>query len=278
MHPEQLAFSLALITFAGIIIMYASDTFEGASSYLGRNLAPGIKGATINAVGSSMPELLTTAAFLFMYQDLDGFSAGVATAAGSAVFNGLIIPALCIIVVAVWGTRKDGKLVKVRHIEVDSRTVLRDGIWLVIGEVMLIVFLGRSSLTWAAGALLLLCYLGYIIHLMIHNKKYGVDADEDDDEEEDDEPTGSKLRALLTFDFNTLLFAGKPYTNASAWTVLAAAVIVLGAACILLAEAVIQAARGAQHSDVLHRRRARGRGDERPGHDSVCQGRAERVV
>ena len=154
MDFPNLLLSLVWITLAGVVIMYASDTFEAASSYLGRNMAAGIKGATINAAGSSMPELLTTAVFLFVYDDLDGFAAGVATAAGSAVFNGLIIPALCIFVVAIWGTKKNGEHVKVRHIEVDARTVLRDGIWLVIGEVMLIVFLGNTTLTWVAGALL----------------------------------------------------------------------------------------------------------------------------
>ncbi len=248
MHLDQLLTSLALITVAGVVIMYASDTFESASSYLGRNMAPGIKGATINAAGSSMPELLTTTVFLFVYNDLDGFSAGVATAAGSAVFNGLIIPALCIFVVAIWGTKKDGVETKVRYIEVDSRTVLRDGIWLVISEVMLIVFLGDTTLTWVAGAFLLACYVGYFTHLMIHNRRHGANGQDEgqgesagDSDEIHSEPR-SKLRSLLTFDFNSLFFGGRPYTTGSAWVVLSAAVLVLGAACLLLAEAVIGSA------------------------------------
>lgn len=242
MQIEALLISLVLVTIAGVVISYASDTFEAASSYLGRNMAAGIKGATINAAGSSMPELLTTAVFLFVYHDVDGFSAGVATAAGSAVFNGLIIPALCIFVVAIWGTRKDGVAAKVRHIEVDSRTVLRDGIWLVIGEVMLIVFLGDHTLTWTAGALLLVCYAGYFLHLMIHNRRHGSTAEEEPGLESEEPGPSSKLRALLTFDFNTLFFKGRPYTTGSAWVVLGAAVVVLGAGCLLLAESVIQAA------------------------------------
>ena len=243
MDFEQLLTSLALITVASVVIMYASNTFESASSYLGRNMAAGIKGATINAAGSSMPELLTTAVFLFVYQDLDGFSAGVATAAGSAVFNGLIIPALCIFVVVIWGTKKDGVESKVRYIEVDSQNVLRDGIWLVIGEVMLIVFLGNTTLTWVAGALLLACYVGYLLHLMYHNRKYRSAPEEDEAEDEDETPEKtSKLRAIPTFDFNTLFFDGKPYTTGSAWTVLGAAIVVLGTACLLLAKAVIESA------------------------------------
>lgn len=242
MNLEQLLSSLALITVASVVIMYASDTFESASSYLGRNMAPGIKGATINAAGSSMPELLTTAVFLFVYPDLDGFSAGVATAAGSAVFNGLIIPALCIFVVIIWGTKKNGVEVKVKYIEVDPRNVLRDGIWLVIAEVMLIVFLGNTTLTWVTGALLLTCYVGYFLHLMVHNRKYRGSGEEGLEAEEEKPEKTSTLRALLTFDFNNLFFNGKPYTTGSAWTVLGAAIVVLGAACLLLAEAVIESA------------------------------------
>ena len=77
-------------------IMKACDKFEPASDFLGRNMAPGIKGATINAIGSSLPELFTTLIFLFVYGEKE-FSSGVATTAGSAVFNAVIIPALVII-------------------------------------------------------------------------------------------------------------------------------------------------------------------------------------
>ena len=42
-------------------------SFERASSYLGRNMAPGVQGATINAIGSSIPELLT-AIFFYLLQ------------------------------------------------------------------------------------------------------------------------------------------------------------------------------------------------------------------
>lgn len=243
MDIEQLFVSLGFITVASIVIMYASNTFESASNYLGRNFAPGIKGATINAAGSSMPELLTTAVFLFVYEDVGGFSAGVATAAGSAVFNGLIIPAVCIFVVVIWGTKKNGVVTKVTHIEVDGRSVLRDGVWLVIAEVMLIVFLGNTTLTWVTGALLLSSYVGYCGHLIYHNRKFRLEKKEEENEgKQDGSASKSKLKAILTFDFNTLFFDGRRFTAGSAWTVLAGAVIVLGAACLLLAESVIQVA------------------------------------
>ena len=244
MHIEKLLFSLFLAALCSVVIKYSSDSFEAASSFLGRHMAPGIKGATINAVGSSMPELLTTAVFLFLYRDIDGFSAGVATAAGSAVFNGLIIPALCIFVVTLCGVKKSTETVRVEYIEVDSRTILRDGVWLVIGEVMLIVFLGDTTLTWVAGLLLLLCYAGYFTHLMYQNRRYGSEIGGGDGAEEDHKSTvpSGKLRALITFDFKTLFYKGKSFTDGRAWVVLWASIVVLSAACILLAKAVIESA------------------------------------
>ena len=52
--------ALFAITLAMLIIWRSSDGFEVASGYLGRNLTDGVRGATINAVGSSIPELFTT--------------------------------------------------------------------------------------------------------------------------------------------------------------------------------------------------------------------------
>ena len=54
---------IILIIITSIIIWKSSDGFDVASSYLGRNLSNGVKGATINAISSSMPELLTTIFF-----------------------------------------------------------------------------------------------------------------------------------------------------------------------------------------------------------------------
>lgn len=45
-------------------IMKTCDCFEMAADYLGRNMSAGARGAIINALGSSMPELLVTLAFV----------------------------------------------------------------------------------------------------------------------------------------------------------------------------------------------------------------------
>ncbi|HEB79215.1 MAG TPA: hypothetical protein ENI79_01900, partial [Rhodospirillales bacterium] len=85
--PMEISTSLLAVVIASMVMMYACNSFDDAASHLGRNMTAGVRGATINAVGSSMPELLTTFFLLFLFQDQGGFAAGIATTAGSAIFN-----------------------------------------------------------------------------------------------------------------------------------------------------------------------------------------------
>ena len=48
---------LILVILCCIIIWRASDGFAIASDFIGRNLSDGVRGATINAIGSSLPAL-----------------------------------------------------------------------------------------------------------------------------------------------------------------------------------------------------------------------------
>ena len=57
---------LILIAICCVVIWRAGDGFMTASEYVGRNLSEGVRGATINAIASSMPELFTTLFFLFV--------------------------------------------------------------------------------------------------------------------------------------------------------------------------------------------------------------------
>ena len=85
---------LLIISFCCLVIWKACDGFETSSEYLGRNLTDGVRGATINAISSSMPELFSTIFFLICLKDTEGFSGGIGTTAGSAIFNAMIIPAV----------------------------------------------------------------------------------------------------------------------------------------------------------------------------------------
>ena len=82
---------LFLILVCGYVIWRAGDTFLEGSNYIGRNLRDGVKGATINAVASSMPELFIALFFLFFLKDVVGFSGGLGTSVGSVLFNSLMM-------------------------------------------------------------------------------------------------------------------------------------------------------------------------------------------
>ena len=219
--------SIVLIVLCCIIIWRASDGFEAASEYLGRNLSEGVRGATINAIGSSMPELFTTLFFLFILKDRDGFAGGIGTTAGSAIFNGMIIPAVVILVVVIKGVTS--------HVEVSKKVLLRDGISLLICELVLIFLLGDASLNWTHGLILMGLYAAYATYMLTSMKKSG-DAEEDDDEDEDndeDEEDAGFFMNLITLNLEPVFIKDK-INSKNGWTLLLFAMIVIGGACLLL--------------------------------------------
>lgn len=61
------------------VIKFAYDAFEEVSDYLGTevyNMAQGVRGATLEAIASSLPELFTTLFLLFVFHDEGGFAGG----------------------------------------------------------------------------------------------------------------------------------------------------------------------------------------------------------
>ncbi len=239
--------SLVVIALMSIVIMYACNSFEDAADYLGRNMKPGVKGATINAIGSSLPELFTTALLLFgplfapdfFGSRADGFSAGIATCAGSAVFNAVIIPGLCVLAVLFLGVKgPGGTRTKVDSITLDKKVVIKDGIFFVGAELALIYFLGDTTVVWWMGGALVVIYLVYIFVTL--RTGFGVDEEEDDDEDEDDdEEAGAGLLGLgWLLDANARFFGGRDFTRNSAWVVLGISIAYIALACAGIAWAV----------------------------------------
>lgn len=181
-----LFFSLFLVLIAMYIIAFACDSFEPAADYLGTEvykMGPGIRGASIEAVASSLPELFTTLFLLFAHNDQDGFSAGIATCAGSALFNGAVIPAICILAVSIKGV--DGE--KVDRVALSRAVLVRDGSFFLAAEIVLIFFLSSPTLKWWMGLALMFIY---VIYAFILIQGVGV---EEDDEDDDDGGDGEDL-------------------------------------------------------------------------------------
>ena len=152
----QVVFLMAQTFVISILIWQACDPFADAAQYIGKMLhLPGsVRGATLDAVASSMPELFSGIFFVVVaisastsQENLaeaggEGFGATIATCAGSAVYNMILIPAICALVISYY--RRDRPT-----IDVDDRVISRDGIWFLACELVLIVFLFQDSMHWS---------------------------------------------------------------------------------------------------------------------------------
>ena len=257
--------SLLVIILTSIVIMYACDSFEEASDFLGRNMTEGTKGRTINAIGSSLPELFTTLILLFgphLFPQIfkasgdEGFSAGIATCAGSAIFNAVIIPGFCILAVMFVGVKRaEGHTEKISQINLNKRSVLFDGFFFILAEICLIFFLGGNTMTWWMGGALAGLYLVYLLIAL----KSGFSADEadedhgddnEDDDEEEDEGGVGLLGLGWLLDANARFSTGAPLKDdkdtGRAWLVLLVSVLFIALACGGIAWAVETSAHALQ--------------------------------
>ena len=220
---------IGLVVFSSWFIAKACDGFEYAADYLGRNMTEGTKGATINAVGSSMPELWVTFIYLFLFRDTTGFSGGIGTTAGSAVFNAMVIPAFVILVVLI--KSKD------TVIQVSKRVILRDGLTLIFAEYVLIAALG-DTLHWYHGFLFMMIYVAYAVYMIIRHKTNGNNSqeeNEDSDEDEDrEEFSGSKLTAFLKIDLINAVIGNDETDSSNALILLAVSTFYIAIACWIL--------------------------------------------
>jgi Ca2+/Na+ antiporter len=229
---------LILIAIACVVIWRAGDGFMTASEYIGRNLSDGVRGASINAVASSMPEVFTSLFFLFVLADASGFSGGIGTTAGSAIFNSMVIPAVSILAVIGIGLTK--------RIEVSKNVLLRDGIALIITEAIFLVLISGSKLDWWHGLILMCVYVVYISYMFISMNKAQkkamfeaeqngeVPVEEEEEEEEDGEEQGSFFKGLITFDLERIFVGGNKIDNTRAWALLIFATVSIALVCYLL--------------------------------------------
>ena len=220
---------ILIIVFCCIVIWKASDGFETSSEYLGRNMSEGVRGATINAIASSMPELFTTIFFLWFLKDTDGFSGGIGTTAGSAIFNGMIIPA--VVIFAVLSSNASTK------IEVSKKVILRDGLSLIIAEAILILLISGDTLMWWHGLVLMLTYGAYITYMLTSMKKVDNDDDDDDDDDEDDDDEIESVgffKGLFTLNLEGLVIGNKEINTRNSWQLLILSMLIIGSACLLL--------------------------------------------
>jgi cation:H+ antiporter len=223
---------LILITVCCLVIWRAGDGFMTASEYVGRHLSEGVRGATINAVASSMPEVFTSLFFLFVLMDASGFSGGIGTTAGSAIFNGMVIPAVSIIAVTAMGLTK--------RIEVSKKVLLRDGIALIIAELIFLILISGTKLDWYHGLILMLVYVMYIVYMFTTmNKKEKEEWMEEshvseEDFEDEDRKQKPFILGLITLDLERVFIGKSQINNTKAWSLLVSSTLSIALVCYLL--------------------------------------------
>lgn len=210
-------FPLLLILLSCVIIWRSSRGFEIASDYLGRKLPPGIKGASLNAIASSMPEFLTTVFFLFYLKEEEGFSGGLGVSSGSALFNLLIIPSLAVLMLYSMG--------RGRKVVLKKKVLLREGMVLMLSQLLFVVFLFRGELLARHGFILVAIYILYLILLFVITRSEAM-ADPGYTTPEDTNSRSALMR-ILTLDITHTVLEGRRINPRLAWILLLISTMVM---------------------------------------------------
>lgn len=153
------------------VIFKASFSFDLAASFLTRKMPSGIKGPTINAVASSLPELLISFLFLFHYNDMEGFSAGYATIIGSAAFNICLIPCFSALAYFYFNDKDSIKL--------NTNIIIQDSLFNVFSIIILGLIFYFGQISPINSLVLIILYIIYIYSVFKFRKtKYTKSYDE----------------------------------------------------------------------------------------------------
>jgi len=276
-----LAFLLAETVVISIVLWQACDPFAEAAQWVGRTyrLPGSVRGATLDAIASSLPELFSGIFFVIlmaasstdpgaMAQTVgEGYGSTIATCAGSAIYNMILIPGVCALVISVRRASRPA-------IDVERDVVWRDGLFFLACEALLLYFLFQDTMHWWMGAAFVALYVLYVAKLQRDARAYrrhfrevkqvfdetGLDAPWREtkralaergaridrgtvarikqalrqghgDEPEDDEEVGGSAGVF----FRCLRV---PLNRGTAWGVIAASTAVAAVACYFLVEAV----------------------------------------
>ena len=208
---------LILMLVCSYVIAKACDVFEAATDCLGSNLNDGVKGATLNAIGSSMPELLTTVFFLILAAQENlgrDFAAGIGGNTGSAIFNSIIIPMLVIWVVLAMG---------ITGVKVSKKVILRDGLFLIGAEIMILFLLSSRYITHWHGWIFTGFYIIYLAYTLLSMKNGSNEAQDYNGDEHDSW-------------FKKYQFKSQEGTTSRSWILLISSTLVMATACAGIVE------------------------------------------
>lgn len=171
----QLGFLLMSVVVISIVIWQVCDPFADAAQWIGTTLGlPGsVRGATLDAIASSLPELFSGIFFVVLAitavgaeggakaieaAGAEGYGSTIATCAGSAIYNMILIPAIVAITIAIYRRSRP-------TVDVEDEVLARDGVWFLVCEMAMLVFLFQNVMYWWMAVILLGMYVVYIFHL-----------------------------------------------------------------------------------------------------------------
>lgn len=235
----ELGFILSAAAAISVLISEACDPFADAAQWVGcrLRLPPSVRGATLDAVASSMPELFTGLFFVTvaltgnkdqaqqLLDSSEGYGSTIATCAGSSIYNLILIPAVCAIAMSF--SRRDRP-----YINVSREVINRDGMWVVFVQAGLLVFLFQAKLHWWMGVVALAAYAVYVLHLYVATLRFREDLDEGTVANEDPNETATMFFGACEVRLNG-------YTSA---IILVVATLVAAIACYLLVDLTNQSA------------------------------------
>jgi len=156
---SELLISISVILASSFFIYLAGKRFATSSSNIGDyfNIPRDVKGATFDAISSSMPELLVALYSVIIFKQ---FEVGIATIAGSALFNLLVIPAICV-------------FVSPAIFKIGRRVISRDALFYLVAVFILVVLIIYFK-TWGLiiSLVLLGIYLVYVLEIAKHTRKH----------------------------------------------------------------------------------------------------------
>ncbi|MFK7770240.1 MAG: sodium:calcium antiporter [Mariniblastus sp.] len=235
----EIGFILSAATAISVLISEACDPFADAAQWVGvrLRLPSSVRGATLDAIASSMPELFTGLFFVTValsgskdnaqriLESAEGYGSTVATCAGSSIYNLILIPAVCAIAVSF--SRRERP-----YVEVDREVIHRDGMWVIFTQFGLLVFLYQPKLSWWMGVVALMAYVCYVLHLYIATRRFRAKLD------------GGQIETEEPNETATVLFGSKEVTL-NGWTsaaILITSTMVAALACYLLVDLTNQSA------------------------------------
>ncbi|MFC1623660.1 sodium:calcium antiporter [Patescibacteria group bacterium] len=151
--------SILIIFITGLVIYFSGNKFVEASSKIGDyfKLSHSVKGATLDAIAGSFPELMIA---IFSVVVFKSFDVAVGTITGSALFNLLIIPSIAV-------------FISPKVFKISKEVIARDGMFYCMAVFAFLAALLYST-SWGVliPVIFLIIYFWYVRVVVRHAKEY----------------------------------------------------------------------------------------------------------